>query len=88
MKRLIVLSVMFSTIALFTGCTGAGVASGLAAVGGDNATVIVNYGGLYGPIKIVRMNPKPGQTVTFSGSDGSIATSWPTNSPITNAVSK
>ena len=88
MKRFIVISIIGLTIPLFTGCTGAGVAKGLVAQGSDNATVIVNYGGLYGPIKIVRMNPKPGQTVTFSGSDGSIATSWPTNSPITNAVSK
>ena len=67
---------------LLTGCTGAGFAKGLASAGNDNATFIVNYGGLYGPIKVIRMNPKPGQTVTFSGSDGSITTSWPTNCPL------
>ena len=78
MKRTIATLAIAATLAL-TGCTGASFAKGLTAAGNDNATFIVNYGGLYGPIKVVRMNPKPGQSVTFSGSDGSITTSWPTN---------
>ena len=81
MKNLIAALAIVS-LALATGCTGAGCPRALTAAGADNATFIVNYGGLYGPIKVVRMNPKPGQTVTFSGSDGSIITSWPTNSPV------
>lgn len=37
----------------------------------DNATVIVKYGGIYGPITVIRLNPSPGSSETVD-SQGSI----------------
>ena len=45
------------------------------ALGSDNAAVMFNYGGIYGPVKILRCNPKPGQSVTY-GADGAFSVVW------------
>ena len=78
----ILLAFSLVTMALLSGCTGAGFAKGVLAVGNDNATAVIKYGGVYGPVTVIRMNPKQGQNVTVN-TDGSVTATWvgDTNAP-------
>ena len=61
------------------GCTSIPYVNGATTgLGSDNAAIMVNYGGIYGPVKILRCNPKPGQSVVF-GSDGNFTVTWTGN---------
>jgi hypothetical protein len=81
MKKLLVLLPIIACMALcplLTGCTGASFAKGIADMGADNAMVQVIYSGVYGPIRVTRLNPKAGQTYNVN-TDGSIVVGWTGN---------
>jgi len=81
MKSLFSLLILLACIALcplLTGCTGAGFAQGITGMGQDNAMVQVIYSGVYGPIRVTRLNPKAGQTYNVN-TDGSIVVGWTGN---------
>lgn len=89
MKKLLLLDLLVVILAALvsSGCTGAGIANALTAAGQDSALWDVTYGGVYGPIHVLRANLKPGQTLQRN-IDGTVTIGWVTNAPAiaTNAV--
>lgn len=71
MKK-VILTVLSISPLLFNGCSSVPFPPGSSSqLGSDNALLEFKYGGIYGPVTVIRANPKPGQTVTYNGSDGS-----------------